>query len=72
MNNKTDSQNALQEIWEFSGLDSAIIEGVQLTGLEPVLPSVYKTGVVAQSTIAASGHAASEIWRYRTGRTQED
>ncbi len=71
MNNKTDSQSALQEIWEFSGLDSAIIEGVQLTGLEPVLPSVYKTGVVAQSTIAASALAASEIWRYRTGRTQD-
>jgi hypothetical protein len=69
MNNETDSQLALKKIWTFSGMDDSLPQMVRLTGLEPVLPSVYKTGVAAQSTIAASALAASEMWKFRTGRS---
>ena len=70
MNSETDSQLALKKIWTFSGMDDSLPQMVELTGSEPVLPSVYKTGVVAQSTIAASALAASEMWRFRTGKIQ--
>ena len=49
MTNKTDSQIALREIWGLGALDDSIIEEIKLTGLEPILPSVYKTGVIAQA-----------------------
>jgi hypothetical protein len=71
MNNTTESQLALEEIWAISDMDDSLPQNVRLIGLEPVLPSVYKTGVAAQSTIAASALAASEMWRYRTGRSQD-
>ena len=71
MTNKTDSQIALREIWGLGGLDDSIIEEIKLTGLEPILPSVYKTGVIAQATVAASALGASEIWKFRTGRSQD-
>ena len=71
MNNETDSQLALEKIRTFSSMDDSLLQRVSLTGLEPVLPSVYKTGVAAQSTIAASALAASEMWRFRTGKTQD-
>jgi len=71
LTNKTDSQVALGEIWSFGGLDDSIIEDIKLTGLEPILPSVYKTGVAAQATIAASALSAAEIWKFRTGRSQK-
>ncbi len=47
MNSETDSQLALKKIWTFSGMDDSLPQMVELTGSEPVLPSVYKTGVVA-------------------------
>jgi len=71
MNNTTESQLALQKIWAISEMDDSLLQRARLTGLEPVLPSVYKTGVAAQSTIAASALAASEMWRFRTGRSQD-
>tara|TARA_B100000029_G_scaffold449175_1_gene472160 strand:+ start:88 stop:1542 length:1455 start_codon:yes stop_codon:yes gene_type:complete len=71
LTNRTDSQVALREIWGFGGLDDSIIEEIKLTGLEPMLPSVYKTGVAAQATIAASALSAAEIWNFRTGRSQD-
>ena len=71
MTNKTDSQIALREIWGLGGLDDSIIEEIKLTGLEPILPSVYKTGVIAQATVAASALVASEIWKFRTGQSQD-
>ena len=41
-----------------------------LTGSEPMLPSSFRVGAVAQSAIAAAGLAAAELWRRRTGRAQ--
>ena len=36
---------------------------VTLTGAEPALPSSFRVGAAAQTTIAAAGLAAAEIWR---------
>ena len=66
----SDSEKALRDIWASAHLDSKALEWINLEGVEPVLPSTYKTGVCAQSSIAAAGLAAAEIWRHRTGETQ--
>lgn len=62
---------ALAEIWSTGGGEPAALQRVSLTGSEPALPSSFRMGDVAQSTIAASALAASEIWRARTGQTQD-
>lgn len=61
---------ALAEIWSTGGGDPSARERVTLTGSEPALPSSFRMGAVAQSSIAASALAAAEIWRSRTGQAQ--
>ena len=71
MVNISDSISAAKNLWEFSQLHETDLDQVSLEGSEPILPSVYKTGVAAQSSIAVAALAASKIWEYRTGETQK-
>jgi crotonobetainyl-CoA:carnitine CoA-transferase CaiB-like acyl-CoA transferase len=43
---------------------------VTLTGSEPLLPSSFRVAAAAQVSIAASGLAAAEIWKLRSGEAQ--
>ena len=61
---------ALASIWDLAGGDPAALAGVALQGEDPVLPSTFRVGTAAASTIAASALAATELWRLRTGETQ--
>jgi crotonobetainyl-CoA:carnitine CoA-transferase CaiB-like acyl-CoA transferase len=70
MTSATNSKDALAALWRHAGQPSAALEAVDLTGAEPVLPSTFAVGTAAQTTIAASALAASELWRLRTGRQQ--
>ncbi|MBN9268498.1 MAG: CoA transferase, partial [Hyphomicrobium sp.] len=63
--------NALADIWRTIGGDSAALARVSLTGAEPAQPSSFKTGTIAQATIATSALAASEVDRVRNGRAQK-
>ncbi|MFZ1103234.1 MAG: CoA transferase, partial [Hyphomicrobiaceae bacterium] len=60
----------LANLWAVGGGEEAALGRVALTGADPVLPSSFKVGTVAQATIAAAGLAAAEVWRLRTGREQ--
>jgi len=60
----------LHALWFAAGGDPAALDGVQLTGADPALPSSFRVGTAAQATIAATGLAATEIWRQRAKRTQ--
>ena len=60
----------LADLWSVAGGDPAALDRVRLTGADPVLPSSFRVGSAAQATIAASGLAATELWRQRSGRTQ--
>jgi crotonobetainyl-CoA:carnitine CoA-transferase CaiB-like acyl-CoA transferase len=60
----------LAALWRQAGLSTAALPAVTLTGEEPALPSSFRVGAAAQSTIAASGAAAAAIWQRRTGRPQ--
>jgi crotonobetainyl-CoA:carnitine CoA-transferase CaiB-like acyl-CoA transferase len=67
----TTPSQALAHIWQTIGGDNDALRRVTLTGAEPALPSSFKTGTVAQATIAASALAASEVDRARNGRAQQ-
>jgi len=64
------TNEAMQVLWQAAGLPSGALDRVRLTGEEPVLPSSFRVGTAAQSTIALTGLAASEIDRLRSGREQ--
>jgi crotonobetainyl-CoA:carnitine CoA-transferase CaiB-like acyl-CoA transferase len=60
----------LADVWTSAGGDAAALAAVTLTGEEPKLPSSFRVGAAAQVSIAASGLAAAEIWKMRSGQTQ--
>jgi len=60
----------LEQLWGAAGGDPDVVGDVELTGDDPVLPSSFRVGTVAQTTIAAAALAAAEIWRLRGGRRQ--
>ncbi|WP_028135348.1 CoA transferase [Bradyrhizobium japonicum] len=61
----------LKDIWTSAGGDPAALERVRLTGEEPQIPSSFRVAVAGQTTIAAAGLAAAEIWRLRSGQMQD-
>ncbi|MEZ0601618.1 CoA transferase [Paraburkholderia sp. IW21] len=61
---------ALKHIWTVAGCDPTALGSVSLAGTDPGLPSVYRVGALASATIAATGLAAAEYHRLRTGHGQ--
>lgn len=61
---------ALKHIWTTAECDPTALRSVSLSGTDPGLPSVYQVGALASATIAATGLAAAEYHRLRTGRRQ--
>jgi crotonobetainyl-CoA:carnitine CoA-transferase CaiB-like acyl-CoA transferase len=61
---------ALKHIWTLAGCDPTALHSVTLTGADPGLPSIYRVGSLASASIAATGLAAAEYQRLRTGRRQ--
>ena len=64
-------RDILTDLWTSAGGDIAALDAVTLTGEEPQLPSSFRVAAAAQVSIAASGLAAAEIWRLRSGQGQE-
>ncbi|MEQ8357023.1 MAG: CoA transferase [Kiloniellaceae bacterium] len=64
-------RDVLRDLLAGVALRPALAEAVTLTGREPVLPSSFAVGTVAQATIAAAATAAAELWRLRGGGPQE-
>jgi crotonobetainyl-CoA:carnitine CoA-transferase CaiB-like acyl-CoA transferase len=63
-------RDLLADLWTATGGDPAALDAVTLTGDEPQLPSSFRVGAAAQVGIAAAGLAAAEIWRQRSGQSQ--
>src|SRR5882672_9052847 len=61
----------LADIWTSAGGDPAALGAVTLTGEEPQLPSSFRVAAAAQASIAAAGLAAAEIWKLRSGQSQQ-
>ena len=61
----------LSDIWTSAGGDPAALDAVTLTGEEPQLPSSFRVAAAAQASVAAAGLAAAEIWKLRSGQSQD-
>ena len=47
-------KTVLADLWRFAGQPADALDAVELTGAEPVLPSSFAVGTMAQTTIAAA------------------
>ena len=63
-------RDVLADLWTRAGGAPAALDDVRLSGADPMLPSSFRVGTVAQTTIAAAGLAAADLWRRRTGARQ--
>ncbi|WP_193369267.1 CoA transferase [Pelagibius marinus] len=61
----------LRDLLAGVGLPAELADDVDLTGSEPVLPSSFAVGTVAQVSIAAVAAAAADLWLLRGGRRQD-
>src|SRR6202165_6362672 len=61
----------LSDLWALGGGELSGLKAVVLTGEEPQLPSSFSVAAAAQAGIAAAGLAAAQIWRLRSGQSQE-
>ena len=64
------AEAVLSDLWKLAGGDRSAIDRVDLDGAEPALPSSFRVGLAAQTTIAAAGLAAAELHRARGGPAQ--
>jgi crotonobetainyl-CoA:carnitine CoA-transferase CaiB-like acyl-CoA transferase len=60
----------LADLWTSAGGDLAALDAVTLTGEEPQLPSSFRIAAAAQASIAAAGLAAAQVWKLRSGQSQ--
>ena len=58
---------SLQALWSAANLSSTALERLQLSGLDPALPSSFAVGSAAQAAIAAAALSATEVGRLRNG-----
>jgi len=61
----------LAELWTLAGGEHSALDAVALTGEEPQLPSSFRVAAAAQASIAAAGLAAAQIWKLRSGQSQD-
>lgn len=60
----------LEALWRVAGCDAESLEHIHVEGADPILPSRFKIGEAAATSIGATALAASDLWRLRTGRRQ--
>src|SRR6202021_2488153 len=61
----------LADLWTLAGGDVAALDGVTLPGEDPQLPSSFRVAAAAQASIAAAGIAAAQVWKLRSGQSQD-
>src|ERR1700712_1629513 len=61
----------LADIWTSVAGDPAALSAVKLTGDEAQLPSSFRVAAAAGASVAATGLAAAEIWKLRSGQGQD-
>jgi hypothetical protein len=61
----------LTDLWASVDGDPSALDAVTLTGEEPQLPSSFRVAAAAQASIAATGLAAAQVWKLRSGQSQD-
>ncbi|HEV7636304.1 MAG TPA: CoA transferase [Bradyrhizobium sp.] len=64
-------RDILADLWTSAGGDLAALDTVTLTGDEPQLPSSFRVAAAAQTSVAAAALAATQIWKLRSGQSQD-
>src|SRR5438128_8863158 len=64
------TREILGDIWTSAGGEASALDRLTLTGEEPQLPSSFRVAAAAQASVAASGLAAAQIWKLRSGQSQ--
>jgi hypothetical protein len=62
---------ALRDLWRLAGLPQDALGFAHLTGADPVLPSSFPVGTVAQASIAAAALSACELGHMRGAERQQ-
>ena len=63
---------SLAQLVKIAGLPAAAADSVEITGaVDPVFPTHYKIAAPGAACIAATGLAAAELWKLKTGRQQK-
>jgi crotonobetainyl-CoA:carnitine CoA-transferase CaiB-like acyl-CoA transferase len=65
------AREILSDVWTSAGGEAAALDALTLTGDEPQLPSSFRVAAAAQVSVAATGLAAAEIWKLRSGQSQD-
>ena len=60
----------LERLWSDAEADPSALARARLLGDDLVLPGPFRVTAAALASIGASGLAAAELWRLRTGRAQ--
>jgi len=61
----------LSKIWASADGKVSALETIRMTGEEPQLPSSFRVAAAAQVSVAAAGLAAAQIWKLRSGHSQD-
>lgn len=64
---KTEVKGLVRQLYQVAGLPAADFSTCELTGNEPLLPSSFQVGALAQGTIAAAALAAGQLAMVRGG-----
>jgi crotonobetainyl-CoA:carnitine CoA-transferase CaiB-like acyl-CoA transferase len=64
-------RDILADIWTSAGGEASALDTLTLTGDEPQVPSSFRVAAAAQTSIAAAGLAAAQIWKLRSGQPQD-
>jgi len=67
MSSSAVAARALAQLWTEAGLATDSLAAIALTGRPDILPSTFLISELAQTTIGASGLAASQLLSLRTG-----
>ena len=66
------TRDALSTLTPIAGWDEKRASEVEFSGdADPILPTPFRIGETAAASLAAVGLAVSDIWKLRTGRSQE-
>src|ERR671933_152906 len=63
---------ALRTLFPIAGWPEERLREVEITpDVDPILPTPFRIGETGAAAVAATGLAASDLWKLRTGRRQE-
>jgi crotonobetainyl-CoA:carnitine CoA-transferase CaiB-like acyl-CoA transferase len=64
------ARSSLVRLLELAGLPASVVDSAEIEGSGPVFPTRYNLVPPAAAVLAATGLAAADLWKLKTGRQQ--